>query len=65
MDRELFPPPPRQTQGMAEYDAPVACIQARFRYGYTLGRSGYLALRPVHAALSTTVHSSGLIPNRR
>jgi len=50
---------------MAEYDAPVACIRVRFCYGHTLGRFGYLGLEPVHAALSTTVHSSGLISNHR
>ena len=55
----------RQTQRTVEYDVLAANIRVHFRYGHTLGRFDYLALRLVHAVLSITAHSSGLTSNRR
>ena len=65
MGREQFRSHPRRTQRTAEYDVLATYIQDRFRYDHTLGRFDYPDLRPIYAALSTTVHSSGLIPNHR
>jgi hypothetical protein len=64
-DDELIRFGPRRIPRTAEYDILAAYSRVHFCYGHTLGRFDYLALRPVHAALSTVVHSSELTPNRR
>jgi hypothetical protein len=65
MGRELLRSRPRRTQRTGGYDALAVYIQARLRYGHTPGRFDYLALEPVYAALSTTVHNSASISSRR